>query len=120
MREGEVPGQAIGHLTADQINAVQAELTRIAEENNLPNKVLVVHQFDEGMIQNREAIADLPRVHVVIDMDGFGPADVKIRKYGMFSQPAEHGAIKIFFEQDDPRLTDDEAVQLDPEVIIYQ
>ncbi len=120
MREGEVPGQVIGHVTGDQINAVQADLERIVQENNLPNKVLVVHQFDESMIQDREAIQDLPNVHVVIDMDGFGPANVKVKKYGMFSQPAEHGGIKIFFQQDDPRLTDEEAVRLDPEVIIYQ
>jgi hypothetical protein len=120
MREGEAPGQVIGHVTAEQINAVQAELERIVQENNLPGKILIVHQFDEGMIRDREAIQQFPDVHVVVDMDGFGPGDVKIRKYGMFSQPAEHGAIKIFFQQDNPRLSDADVVALRPEVIIYQ
>lgn len=120
MREGEIPGQVIGHVTAEQINAIQAELERIVQENNLPAKVLVIHQFDEGMIRDREAIQQFPDVHVVVDMDGFGPGDVKVRKYGMFSQPAEHGGIKIFFEQDNPRLSDADVVGLKPEVIIYQ
>jgi hypothetical protein len=120
MEEGQVPGQAIGHLDAAKINEVQAELERIVEENELPDKILIVHQFDEGMIRDREAIEDFPQVHVVIDMDGFGPPEVKVRKYGFFAQPAEHGGIKIFFEQDNPRLPDEEVVALDPEVIIYQ
>lgn len=120
MEEGQVPGQAIGHLTADQINAVQAEMERVIDENNLPDKVLIVHQFDEGMIVDEEAIQDFPHVQVVIDMDGFGTPEVKVRKYGTFAQPAEHGGIKIFFQQDTPRLTDEQIVALDPEVIIFQ
>lgn len=120
MREGEVPGQVIGHLDADQINAVQAELSGFIEANSLPDKVLIIHQFDEGMIRDREAIQNSPHVQVVIDMDGFGPADVKIKKFKTFAQPAEHGGIKIFFEQDDPRLSDEDVVALDPDVIIYQ
>jgi hypothetical protein len=120
MSEGEVPGQAIGHLDAAQINAVQQELETFVEANHLPDKVLIVHQFDEGMITNKADIQNFPQVQVVIDMDGFGPADVKVKKFGTFAQPAEHAGIKIFFTQDDPRLTDEEVVALDPDVIIYQ
>jgi hypothetical protein len=120
MREGQVPGEVIGHLDAEQINAVQAELERIIEENNLPDKILVLHQFDEGMIRDKADIQNFPHVQIVIDMDGFGPADVKIKKFGTFAQPAENAGIKIFFEQDNPRLTDEEVVALDPDVIIYQ
>lgn len=120
VREGQVPGQAIGYLDAAQINAVQAELERFVEENNLPDKILVLHQFDEGMIRDKAGIQNFPRVQIVIDMDGFGPADVKIKKFGTFAQPAEHAGIKIFFDQDNPRLTDEEVVALDPDVIIYQ
>lgn len=120
MREGQVPGQVIGHLDAGQINAVQAELERIIEENNLPDKILLLHQFDEGMIRDKANIQNFPRVQIVIDMDGFGPAEVKVKKFKTLAQPAEHAGIKIFFEQDDPRLTDEEVVALGPDVIIYQ
>jgi hypothetical protein len=118
--EGQVPGETIGHLDAEQINAVQVELERFVEENNLPDKILILHQFDEGMIRDKADIQSFPHIQIVIDMDGFGPADVKVRKFGTFAQPAEHAGIKIFFEQDDPRLTDEEVVALDPDVIIYQ
>jgi len=120
MSSDEVPGQAIGHLDASQINAAQQELESFVEQSALPDKILVVHQFDDGMITNPDQIQSFPHVQLVIDMDGFGPADGKVSKFEKFAQPAENSGIKIFFHQDDPRLTDEEVVALDPDLIIYQ
>lgn len=120
MQAGEVPGQVVGHLDASQINAVQQELETFTEANGLGDKVLIIHQFDEGMITNKEDIQRFPHVQLVIDMDGFGKPEVKIKKFGLFAQPAEHSGIKVFFAQDDPPLTDQQIVDLDPDVIIFQ
>jgi hypothetical protein len=120
MSEGQVPGQVIGHLDAAQINAVQQELESFVEANGLSDKVLIVHQFDEGMITNKADIQRFSRVHLVIDMDGFGKPEVKVKKFATFAQPAEHAGIKVFFHQDDPPLTDQQIVDLDPDVIIFQ
>jgi hypothetical protein len=53
-------------------------------------------------------------------MDGFGKPEVKVKKFATFAQPAEHAGIKVFFHQDDPPLTDQQIVDLDPDVIIFQ
>lgn len=120
MGPGEVPGQVIGHVDAAQINAAQQILDSFAAENGLPIKILVVHQFDAAMITDPENIAGFPHVQVVIDMDGFGPKETKIRKFGFFAQQAPHSGLKIFYKQDDPVMTDEEVQRLSPDVIIYQ
>jgi hypothetical protein len=120
MGPGEIPGQVIGHVTAEQINAAQEVLEDFAVENGLPTKILIVHQFDEAMITDPENIADFAHVNVVIDMDGFGPKETKIRKFGTFSAQAQHSGLKIFYEHDDPVMTDDEVQRLNPDVVIYQ
>lgn len=120
MGPGEVPGQVIGHVDAAQINAAQQVLDDFAAENGLPNKILVVHQFDEAMITDPENIASFSRVQVVVDMDGFGPKETKIRKFGWFAQQAPHSGLKIFYKQDNPVMTDEEVQRLRPDVIIYQ
>lgn len=120
MDEGEVPGEVIGHLTAQEINLAQQILTELIEEKGVTDKVLVVHQFQESMIPNPLEIENYPRVRLVIDMDGFGPAATKLRKYDQFSAPAEYGGIKLFFQQDDPLLTEEEVARKKPDLIIYQ
>jgi hypothetical protein len=121
MNAGEIPGQVIGHVNAAQINAAQQILSDYAAQNHLPDKILVVHQFDEAMISDPENIAAFPNVHVVIDMDGFGPKETKVRKFGTFSAQAPHSGLKIFYKQDEPSLLTDEEVQrLNPDVVIYQ
>lgn len=120
MGPGEVPGEVIGHVDAAQVNAAQQILNDFAVENGLTDKILVIHQFDEAMITDPENFAAFPRVQVVVDMDGFGPKETKIRKFGFFAQQAPHSGLKIFYKQDDPLLTDEEVQQLTPDVIIYQ
>ena len=82
MGPGEVPGQVIGHVDAAQINLAQQTLEDFAAQNGLASKILIVHQFDAAMITDPENIASFPHVQVVVDMDGFGPKETKIRKFG--------------------------------------
>jgi hypothetical protein len=120
MQEGEVPGQTIGHMDASQINAAQQIMENFVEQNGLPDKILVVHEFDAPMITNPDQIQSFPHVQLVIDMDGFGPKETKIKKFGWYAQPAQHSGIKIFFHQDDPLMTEQEVEALNPNLIVYQ
>lgn len=120
MLQGEVPGESIGSLDAADVNAAQAILQGFLEDSDLPDKILVVHQFTQNMITNSELIDDLPRVKLVIDMDGFGPSEVKRVKYGWYAAPAEHSGIKLFFHQDPDLMSEQEVLELNPDVIIYQ
>jgi hypothetical protein len=120
MPPGEVPGESIGTMDAEEINAAQAVLETLVEERGLPDKMLVVHRFTEDMVTRSELIQDLPRVRVVMDMDGFGPGEIKQVKFGWYAAPAEYSGIKLFFKQDVPLMSEADVIGLNPDVIIYQ
>jgi hypothetical protein len=120
MAPGEIPGESIGSLDAADINAAQAILDEFLAERELPDKILVVHQFTPGMLTRPELLDEYERVKLVIDMDGFGPSEIKRVKYGWFAAPAEHSGIKLFFRQDPDLMSDADVLALEPDVIIYQ
>lgn len=119
-----IPGEFIGEVDGAQVQLAVEALAQLVAEKSLPSKILIVHQFEEDMIMNKGAISPLPGVDVVIDMDGFGGQDAKIQNYWHFvrDQLIEYGGIKLFYQQDDPLLTPEQIVALDPPplVVIYQ
>jgi hypothetical protein len=120
MAEGQTPGEVIGSLDAADINKAQAMIERFVKEHDLSDKILIVHQFTDDMITNRMLIRDYPRVRLVIDMDGFGPAAVKRLKYVSYAETAEYSGIKLFFHQDPDLMSEQQVLELRPNVIIYQ
>ncbi len=124
MREGELPGQHIGQVTAAEVTEAQHWLADLAAKNNLPPKVLIVHQFHHSMIEEKDQIAPVAGVDLVIDMDGWGPPDMKRETYEVVikQEPIEYHGVKLFYQQDDPLMTPEEIVALDPapDLVIYQ
>lgn len=120
--EGEVPRESLGSLDAADVNAAQALLQGYLEEHDLPDKILIVHQFTPDMLTRPELIEDYPRVKFVIDMDGIGPPDLKQVMYRRLTAPAEYAGIKLFFRLDQPThlMSEQEVLELKPDVIIYQ
>lgn len=123
MREGEVPGQDLGQVTAEQINAIQARMNGIGYEIGL-NRVLIVHQFEDSMIENKAGIQGFPFVELVIDADGFGSPGNKIADYNQYAtEPGfEYGGFKLFYDFDSPLLSPQDVMSLSPQpaVVIYQ
>jgi len=120
MPPGEVPGETIGTLDAADINQAQGMVQALIEENGLTDKMIVVHRFTDEMVTRSELIEDFANVHLVIDMDGFGPAEIKRVKYGWYAAPAEYAGIKLFFRQDPDLMSEEDVLTLGPDVIIYQ
>jgi hypothetical protein len=124
MAPGQAPGDYIGSTSAADINHAIRYLEGLAGELNLPQKILIVHQFTYPMIGDKGAIEDHPRVDVVIDMDGFGVQGDKIDNYHALvrDQPVEFAGIKLFYRQDVNLMTPSQIVGLDPSpnLIIYQ
>ena len=54
-----MPGQTIGSVDAEEVNAVSAWLAGIVRRGDLPQKLLLVHRFTEDMIE-RPGAADAP------------------------------------------------------------
>ena len=125
MDGNQVPGINLGQLYANDINAIQEVLNQIGAEIGV-KKVLILHQFANKMLPDKENILDYPNVEVVIDGDGVGNAQTKINSYLRYAnEPAfEFGGFKLFpTDGDFPVLTPDDVMnQLTPQpaIIIYQ
>lgn len=121
--EGEVPGHDLGRITGTQINWLQARLDRVARSTGR-RKLLIIHQFNDRMIQDKEVILDYPLVDLVWDADGFGSAGAKTEDYDQYrAEPGfEYGAFKLFYEYDEPLMTPGNVLWLtpSPRVVIYQ
>jgi hypothetical protein len=121
---GQVPGTDLGSLSADDIDRAQRMLQRLVEERDLPPKLLIVHQFADSMLRDGEEIERYPAIDLVLDMDGFGPAEIKRVKYEDLARRsyASRAGIKLFFEHDPDLMSEQDVLRLQPtpSVVIYQ
>ena len=102
MKTGHAPGKVVGTFDAVDINYTIDYLAKLVKENNLPPKILVVHRFTGPMVTNSSQIKPQSEVQVVMHMDGWGPADLKIGTYKNFiyPQPVQFTGFKIFYKND--------------------
>jgi hypothetical protein len=119
-----VPGQQIGSIDAADINWTLEYLATIAQNERIGNRILIVHQFTDNMVANRDQIRADPFVDLAITMDGFGAPALKIAQYNRYvaEAPIDYGGIKLFYKHDRPLMTPTDVMGLDPtpEVVIYQ
>lgn len=121
----QIPARDLGQLYARDINAIQQELNQIGAEIGV-NRILMLHQFSNSMLPDKQNIEDYPYVEIVIDGDGVGSPAAKINNYLRYAEENafEYGGFKLFpTDGDFPVLTPDEVMtQLapPPAVIIYQ
>lgn len=124
MKEGQIPGSVIGSVKAEDITWTQQYLVGLTQELGLPPKVLIVHQFTGSMIANKDQLAPVPGVQLVIDFDGWGSPDLKRTGYAatIAQMPIEYNGIKLFYNQDQPLMTPQEVLDLSPapDIVIYQ
>ncbi|MCE2788335.1 MAG: hypothetical protein LW630_00315 [Saprospiraceae bacterium] len=127
MRDGSVPGSKIGSMHADDINYASKWLAALVKKHRLPPKILVVHRFTEGMIEDYRKIQKNKHVQIVINMDGFGfPAKKKhTYKNVVGRKPIQFTGFKLFYQNDkkDPPyrlLSHEEILQLHPKPLYIQ
>jgi len=123
MGPGEVPGHRIGQMSALDINRAQARLDLLARRTG-HRKVLIVHQFEDSMIDGKWEILHYPLVDLVWDADGVGSSGAKIADYRQYRYEAgfEYGGFKIFYDYDSDVMTPERVMDLDPRpvLVIYQ
>ena len=123
LAEGELPGSDLGSVEADEVNEVAEYMQEIAAEEDLPEKLLLVHQFDASMVEDRDEIADQPRVAVAFSIDGFGTPELKKGVYRRLAPRApQRSGFKVFYEEDYPVMSPEEVLDLRPrtQVIVYE
>lgn len=128
-----MPMKEIGSVTADEINKAQETMEAYLIANNIPGeRILVIHQFNWKMIQNREQVrTDFARVRLVHCADGFGAPAVKRASYD-FNALAKNMPVKgfkLFLNSglpgagfDEPLLSPAQVLNLEPRpyVVMYQ
>jgi hypothetical protein len=118
LRSDQVHLRQVGTVDAVEVNTVVDWLARVVREENLPQKLLLLHQFKLSMITNRELIETPPELAVVIQMDGQGPLPSKHGTYSALTEGTENAAWrwgwKNFYQLDTPLATAAEVLDLDP------
>lgn len=113
MKTGHAPGKVVGTFDAADINFTIDYLAKLAKENNLPPKILVIHRFTGPMVTNSSQIKPQPEVQVVMHMDGWGEAERKIGTYKryIYPQPVQFTGFKIFYKNDTKKVNRTEVMQ---------
>jgi len=118
----EVHLNQIGHVEAAEVNAVVDWLAALVRDNHLPQKMLLLHQFQDQMLRDRETIKTPTELVVVVQMDGQGAIP---NKYGTWDRITagwegygwEYGW-KNFYDEDIPGpIPPSEVLELVPEVV---
>jgi hypothetical protein len=124
VKDGEVPGQQLGSITAADVTYAQEQMVDIAQENGIPPKMLIVHQFNYYSLPDKENIGIVPGVQLVMEADGFGPPEDKLATYDVIitKSEIEYNGFKLFYQQDDPLMSPADVLNLNPvpDIIIYQ
>jgi hypothetical protein len=119
-----VPGKVIGSTDAATVNRVSRYLARVVEKYKLPEKLLVVHQFTESMIRDKQALRRRSGVALVLNVDGFGDQPNKISKYNAFTHPRTRfrSGYKLFYKEDTNLMTPRQVLRLRPrpDLVIYE
>lgn len=99
---GAKPGSVIGTMDASEINWVGNYLAELVKKNNIPPKMFMIHRFTKGMVTNYKDIKLRPELQIIIDMDGWGPPDLKkgTYRYWINEQPVQFTGFKLFYVND--------------------
>jgi hypothetical protein len=121
--EGQVPGQVIGQVSSREVNATSAWLAKLVEERRLPEKLFVIHQFTDDMVDHTK-LKQREGLDIVLNVDGFGGPEIKRAKYRSFAREAKdfHHGFKLFYEEDTDLMTPRQVLRLRPRpsLIVYE
>ena len=123
VQPGEVPGQVIGSVGSREVNATTAWLDQLTSRNRLPEKMVVIHQFTDDMVDDK-ALKPRDNLQIVLNADGFGGQAVKRSKYRAFTRqaPGFEPGFKLFYKEDLDLMTPRQVLRLrpPPDFVVYE
>jgi hypothetical protein len=124
MDPGQVPGQVIGHVEAREVNAVSAWLSKIVAQRKLPQKLFLIHQFTNDMVDDTQ-LHERQGLAMVLNADGFGTPALKKAKYHAFTSSPRRffgEGFKLFYKEDTRMMKPRQVLRLKPppDVVVYE
>ena len=108
----------IGTVTAAEINGVATWLADLTRNNNLPQKLLLLHQFKSTMISDRTTVdTSRDELAVLIHVDGFGPPGAKFATWNVLREDPPQNVWwgwKNFIDEDSPTFTPAQTLAINP------
>ncbi|MCZ2824508.1 MULTISPECIES: cell wall-binding repeat-containing protein [unclassified Modestobacter] len=127
LEPGEVHLRQIGQVGVDEVNQVVTWLADLTRENDLPQKLLILHQFQVRMIIDRERLdTSRDELAIMVHVDGQGSQPAKQDTWAVLHRDAPaplYWGWKNFIDEDVPMISPEETirtVQPTPELITYQ
>ena len=126
LHEGEKPAEQVGHVDAEEINEVSDWLAGLVRENKLPQKGLMLHQFQSQMLRNRETInTKHPELSYILHADGHGTSKEKFETWNVLLKdldPRILPAWKNFLDEDKPTFSPEQTFNINPKpwLVSYQ
>jgi len=127
LKPNEVHLTQIGQVGIDEVNQVVTWLADLTRDRALPQKLLVLHQFQVRMIVDRERLdTSRDELAIMVHADGQGTQPMKQDTWRVLHQdvPAPvYWGWKNFYDEDAPTLTPEETIAQvlpTPQLVTYQ
>jgi len=129
MKPKQTPGRFFGPTDGETINQVATYLAGLVKEGNLPEKALVFHQVNRGVLKDEPELQPIAGVAFIKSVDGLGPVHSKIETYDYLMvtmKKGVHAGFKLFFDEDTRNgnriMTPKEVLALSPqpEYVMYE
>ncbi|MDP9806058.1 hypothetical protein J2S70_000640 [Trueperella bonasi] len=122
----EMPLSRIGHVEIDEVNAVVDYLADFTREQDLPQKMLILHQFQVQMLRDIEQLdQSRSELAILIHVDGQGSQNAKQDTWRTLvnnAQNVQYWGWKNFYDEDIPMLDPVGTYQVEPlpDFVSYQ
>ncbi|GAB3348549.1 hypothetical protein [Modestobacter lapidis] len=127
LRPGQVHLTEIGQVGIDEVNQVVTWLADLTREKALPQKLLVLHQFQVRMLPGLERLdTSRDELAIMVHVDGQGGQAAKQSTWEVLRRDAPqplYWGWKNFIDEDLPMLTPQETIEQvrpTPELVTYQ
>jgi hypothetical protein len=122
LQPGQRPLRQIGHVNIGEVNSVVQWLAALTARYDLPQKLLVLHQFQLSMITGEQELdTSHDDIAIVIHMDGQGTPTEKQDTWNAVTSAAPRGVYfgwKNFLVKDHPMLTPQETIADAPPAVM--
>lgn len=97
-----VPGEALGQIHASDVTRAQEWLVGLSDKYGLPRKMLIIHQFHVYSVDEKELVAPVDGVDLIMNEDGHGTPEMKLETYRVIikDHPIQYNGFKIFYRGD--------------------